>query len=136
VPLVARSLPSGKKKIGMIFARSTEVTDELLNAVGIDHSIPKAMAGFDWLEHSELEELWEESDPEKRVSALEEGIVKIARKLVSLNPDIGAIFFECTNMPPAARAVQEETSLPVFDVTTLVNLAYDAAVRKSFEGHL
>ena len=134
VPMISRSLPRSKKRVGILFARAGEVTDELLEISGIDESIPIAMAGFDWLPPSEVD--WKEQDPEKSLLNLERALVKVARKLVSKYHDIGALVFECTNMPPAARAVQEETGLPGFDVTTLINFVYNAVVRKSFEGHM
>ena len=63
-------------------------------------------------------------------------LVKLARILISKTPDVGALVFECTNMPPAAHAVQEETGLPIFDVTTLVRLAHNTMIRKRFDGYM
>ena len=59
-----------------------------------------------------------------------------AEKLVREHPEIGALVFECTNMPPFAAAVQKKTGLPVFDYTTLANYVYSALVRKPFHGFL
>ncbi len=38
-------------------------------------------------------------------------MVNVARRLVAEHPDIGAILFECTNMPPYAQAGQEAVGL-------------------------
>jgi Asp/Glu/hydantoin racemase len=37
-----------------------------------------------------------------------------SQRMVEAHPDIGAIVLECTNMPPAAMAIQHATGLPVF----------------------
>ena len=36
----------------------------------------------------------------------------MARRLVTEHPEIGAMVFECTNMPPYAADVQAATGLP------------------------
>jgi Asp/Glu/hydantoin racemase len=61
-------------------------------------------------------------------------MTSVAAKLVELHPEVGAIVLECTNMPPFARHVQDATSLPVFDVVTMVKYAYSAALRQRFRG--
>ncbi len=53
-----------------------------------------------------------------------------------MNPEIGAIVLECTNMPPYAKAIQEAVELPVFDIVTLTNWVYSAFVKKEFEGYM
>ena len=58
------------------------------------------------------------------VSKAENEIVKVAQTMVKENPDIGAIVFECTNMPPFKKAVQNAVQLPVFDIVTLTNYVF------------
>ncbi len=67
---------------------------------------------------------------------LEQGLVGIARQLVSENPEVGAILLECSDMPPYAWAVQNSVKLPVFDFTTLINWVYSAVVRRPFAGFI
>ena len=59
-------------------------------------------------------------------------LVKVAKKMISDHPEVGAIVSECTNMTPYAAAIQQETGLPIFDIYTLVNMVYQAVVRKDF----
>jgi len=134
VPLVSRTLAKDKK-VGIILDDGfSEVTKELLEAVGIDISIPIAIAGLDWLKS---EEKWsDELDSQKRLKKLEKNFTQVAKMLISKNPDVGAIVLECTNLPPAASAIQEETGLPVYDITTLINLAFNSVVRKKFTGYI
>jgi len=73
-----------------------------------------------------------ELDVEKSKSEL----VKVADRLVSENPDVGAIVLECTNMTPYAAAIQEKVDLPVFDIYTLVQMVHLAAVRTTFSGYM
>jgi Asp/Glu/hydantoin racemase len=48
--------------------------------------------------------------------------------MISDHPEVGAIVLECTNMPPYARAVQQATGLPVFDIVTLTHWVYRAFI--------
>jgi Asp/Glu/hydantoin racemase len=60
------------------------------------------------------------------VNAAREEHVRVARRLVSDHPEVGAIVLECTNMPPYTEDIQRETGLPVFDITSLVNMVHAA----------
>lgn len=62
-------------------------------------------------------------------------IVDTAKELVA-NHDIGSILLECTELPPAAHAVQKAVKLPVWDYTTLTNWVYLGALRRPFVGHM
>jgi hypothetical protein len=86
-----------------------------------------------------------EGQPNFRAAVVEEGgildtdlvepeVVAVAQGLVAERPDVGAILFECTDLCPYAAAVQNATGLPVFDVTTLINHALLALVRRPFTG--
>ena len=48
-------------------------------------------------------------------------MVKLAQDTVKANPDLRAIIFECTELPPYSDAVREATGLPVFDSITTSN---------------
>ena len=52
--------------------------------------------------------------------------MRVARRLVSDYPDVGALVLECTNMPPYTADIQRETGLPVFDIVSLVTLVHGA----------
>src|SRR5438132_1180962 len=60
------------------------------------------------------------------VDAAREEHVRVARRLVSDSPDVGAIVLECTNMPPYTPDIQRETGLPVFDIVSLVTMVHAA----------
>jgi Asp/Glu/hydantoin racemase len=63
-------------------------------------------------------------------------LVRVAKRMVSEHPDVGAIVLECTNMPPYAAAIQKEVHLPIFDIYTLVMMVYHAVVKKDFSGYM
>jgi hypothetical protein len=65
---------------------------------------------------------------------VEAEVAEVARGLVAEHSDIGAIVFECVDLPPYAHAVQEATGLPVYDITTLINHTLGALVRHRFTG--
>lgn len=135
VPLVSRLLGKGEK-VGIITFDSRELSKDHLEQAGIVESVPIAIFGLDMLP---AEMNWysiNELDPQKRLRIIEDRVVYAAKQLVSKNPDVGAIVFECSNLPPAAAAVQKETSLPVFDITTLLNWAYNSIVRERFTGFM
>lgn len=135
VPIVSRVI--GKdKKVGIITFDSRELSKEHLTRVGIDDSVPIAVFG---LENLPSERNWydiSEVKPHKRLELIEDRIVYASTKLIRENPNIGAILLECTNLPPAASAVQNATGLPVYDVITLLNWAYDTVVRYRFSGFI
>lgn len=131
VPMVSKMLGKNKR-VGIICSNSKCLTKTHLGKVGVDDSIHVAVAGVD--EH--WSSILGEDDPEERLIAFEKVLTKVARKLTSSNPDIGALVLECTNFPPGAAAVQEATGLPVFDIVTLIYMINDVINRKRYVGYM
>ncbi len=134
VPLVSRMI-GRKNKVGILASGRGALKDPFLRNVGIDESVPIAIAGME-----EMEEFPAVFNREERLvtdtKVLEKEVVTVAAKLVKENPDIGAIVLECSDMPPFAAAVQETVNLPVFDFITLINMVYLAVVKKRYEGFM
>jgi hypothetical protein len=55
---------------------------------------------------------------------VEREVVAAAHDLMARHPGIDTIVFECTNLPPYKKAVQDAVSLPVFDVLDLLKGFY------------
>lgn len=133
LPLVQKMLPEGKK-MGIITANGeifNKYKNDLLSCAGLDPSTPIVIRGM------ENEEGWSsivEVKPFLDQEKIENEVVEVAKRMVSENTDIGAIIFECHNLPPYGKAVQDATSLPVFDILTLVNMVYGAIVKKRYTG--
>jgi Asp/Glu/hydantoin racemase len=128
VPVVSRVI-GNHRKVGIMTVDSRILTEEHLRRVGIDKSTPFTIHGL------EQEGLFvDEVEPLERLKALENVMVPAAQRMVRNDPDIAAIVYECTLMPPTSAAVQEATGLPVFDVITLIKWAYSAVVQRRYNG--
>jgi len=148
VPLVLRVI--GKdKKVGILTESSEYLLKDnckVLRGCGIDAESPRIV--IRGMEESEYYDVWlmqfgggelERGDLEEwevrkleigefNVQKVEQAIVSVAEKMVSENPDIGAIVLECTEMPLYAEAIRKATGLPVFDSVSLVKYVYAATV--------
>ncbi|MEL7150100.1 MAG: aspartate/glutamate racemase family protein [Pseudomonadota bacterium] len=60
------------------------------------------------------------NEPELDVAAARSDNVAAAKRLLSDNPDLGAIVLECTNMVPYAADIRTVTGLPVFSIESFV----------------
>jgi hypothetical protein len=66
------------------------------------------------------------------IDLVEKEMVAAAQALVEMEPNLGAVILECTNMPPFAHIVRRVTALPVYDVYTLIRHTVGAMLRKPF----
>ena len=122
VPLVHRMLPPGQR-IGIMTVNASTLGPEHLAGAGIDADVPLAVAGLETEKEFTRVLLGDEMDFDPEIAREEH--VRVARRLVSEHPDIGAIVLECTNMPPYTADIQRETGRPVFDIVSLVRLMHD-----------
>ena len=123
VPLIHRMLPPGRR-VGILTVNAGGLADEHFRGAGIGGEIPLAVAGLEG--EKEFTRVLLGDEAELDVDQAREEHVRVARRLVTDHPDIGAIVLECTNMPPYAPDVQRVTGLPVFDIVSLVSLAHGA----------
>jgi hypothetical protein len=70
------------------------------------------------------------------VAKVEAEVVDVARRLVENHPDIGALVFECSDLPPFASAVQAAVELPIFDFISLINMIYTVVVKQPYPGFM
>jgi len=131
LPFVSRLLKPGES-VGIITANSQTLTGRHLEIATGGANIPFAIAGmeaqpyfYDAI-HAEKGEL--------DFPRVEAEVVEVSKRLVQEHPDVKAILFECTDLPPYAAAVQEQLDMPVFDFTTLINYVFSALVRRRFQG--
>ncbi len=123
VPLVHRMLPPGRR-VGVMTVSAATLGPEHLAGAGVGPEVPLVVAGMEG--EKEFTRVLLGDEPELDVDLARDEHVRVARRLVSEHPDVGAIVLECTNMPPYAADVQRETGRAVFDITTLVRMAHDA----------
>jgi Asp/Glu/hydantoin racemase len=129
LPIVAAMLGPNVKIGVMASSRRNLKAQHLALAGGAD--IPIALATMDGCPHFRAGMDGQDGLDFDKVEA---EVAEVARALAAEHPDIGAIVFECVDLPPYAHAVQEATGLPVFDITTLIGLAQGALVRRRFVG--
>jgi hypothetical protein len=54
-------------------------------------------------------------------ATLQREVLEAADRMVRADTSIGALVLECTNLAPYSRDIARLTSLPVFDMVTLVH---------------
>jgi len=125
VPLISRGLKKGQK-VGIITV-STELftrwDNKLLRECGIDESTPVVIAGM--AESQYAGAFWSQLKPSFDEKELEQALVHVAEEMIAVNPDVGTIVLECTEMPPYSTAVRQATGLPVFDTVDMVKCVYN-----------
>lgn len=129
LPMVAAML-GPRKRIGIMASSRRNLKAEHLVLAGAA-DLPVAIATMDGRPHFRA---GMSGEGDLDFDKVEAEVAEVARGLVAEYPDIGAIVFECVDLPPYAHAVQEATGLPVYDITTLVNHTLGAVVRRRFAG--
>jgi hypothetical protein len=127
-PMIERMLPAGKR-VGILTINRDALTDAHLAAVGVDRTTPIAGMPADSLFRRVFTDQVQSSEDDFRT--LEREMVEAAAALVAEHPEVGAIVFECTNMPPFAAAVRKATGLPVFDVVGMLRWFIGAIEQQS-----
>ena len=130
MPLVYKMLPPGKI-VGVMTVNSDTLTEEFFAAAGAS-GIPKAVIGMQT--EQEFTNFMREDRQIVDIDKCREEHIRIAKRLATENPNVGAIVLECTNMPPYSKDIQEVTGLPVFDIVTLVNWVYNSLVKREVDG--
>jgi len=134
VPMVSQMIGKAKR-VGIITAGENHLKGPFLENVGINPSIPIAVDGMaDKEEFSQT--IVFEKKPEMDVPKVEAEVVDVAQRLVENYPDIGALVFECSDLPPFAGAVQAAVNLPIFDFISLINMVYTAVVKQPYLGFM
>ena len=123
-----------KQKIGIITADSKSLTPGHFISVGVNKEIPLLIGGME--DQKEFREAILEEKGTLDSDLIEGEVVGVAKKLITENPDIGALVLECSDLPPYAHAIQKEVNLPIFDFTTMVQYVHTALVRKEFQGFM
>lgn len=127
VPVVERMLARGKRA-GILTINKAALTARHLEAVGVDPTTPIVGMPENSLFRRVFTDKIEPSEAD--FSVLEKEMVEAARLLTANYPEVGAIVFECTNMPPFAKAVGAATGLPVFDVVGMIRWFANAIQRQ------
>ena len=121
VPLVHKMLGSDSC-IGIITADEDSLTEDHLEAVGIDSSIQLVITGVQDTES--FSQVRDNPEAELNVEKFRSEVVDVASHLIKQKENIKAIVLECTDLPPFSEDIREMSGLPVFDIVTLTNWIY------------
>ena len=109
-------LPPGRR-VGILTISATSLTANHLGAVGVPAGTPV----WGVADGCEFQRVILNDEPELDVARAEKDLVEAAVAFQTHHPELGAILFECTNMPPYKASVREATGLPVFSIESCLN---------------
>jgi hypothetical protein len=130
LPLVQSTL-GPERSVGVLTAHSGRLSEAHLKAAGRMDGGRVTVLGLEDQPHFVEGVLT--SGGRYHEEGIRREVVSAALRLVEVDPAVGAIVLECTNLPPFARDIQEAVGLPVYDITTLVRMAHEAQFRKRFD---
>ncbi len=134
VPLVSHLLRPDQK-VGIMTVNAAALGEAHFNGVGwSSQDYPVVIVGME--DEPLFTRVFAENRLEFDVDQMETDMVNVAKRLVAEHPAVGAIVFECTNMPPYTHAVQKAVGLPVFHIFHLIDLVYQSFHCKPFEGFM
>lgn len=117
VPFVLRTLKRGKK-VGIISANASVMTERHLLNVGITKEMPVVLYGMEEKPEFSSSVLGEKGTMDTDV--VEREILEVCDLMLAEHPDVAAIQLECSDLPPFSAAVHRHTRLPVFDFITMI----------------
>ncbi|WP_201841793.1 hypothetical protein [Microvirga zambiensis] len=119
VPLVANTLPPGRK-VGILTYDANKLAEHHFAAAGwSSEEIAVSIAG---IEGSESWRQFAEPTPVIPPALLINDVMAAAKSLLSADPAVAALVFECAGFPLAAETVRLETGLPVADYVSLARM--------------
>ena len=134
LPTMLTCLPK-RKKVGVITANGPVLEESpAIENCGVSPQDKKERIVIQGAEGPEFNKVLNQTGEPFNVLKLEQEIVAAASKIVERDSNIGGILLECTELPPAAAAVQNAVRLPVYDYTTMINWIQDGSVRRPFTG--
>lgn len=134
LPWIAAMLSPGRK-IGVLTADQSSLTDKLLQNCGISEELKQRIVVKDLRNAPEFSCILE-GRGEFDNGRVEQEVVGAALEILEKYPETGAILLECSDMPPYAYAVQAAVKLPVFDFTTLIRWLHASVCQKPYEGFI
>lgn len=122
------------KRVGIISADKSQLSQEHLTKSGIAPDTPIALGGMETC--SPFRQAIFYPDGTLDDDAIRAGVVAVATELQAQHADLGAILLECSDLPPYAVDVQRATGLPVFDFIAMINYVHQTFVRRPYQGYL
>ena len=121
-----------QKKLGIITAAGRRLKEpHFLDASGIDEIMPFVIGELDTCSEF-MDCIRFQRKMEMDTVRFQQQVVQIAKDMIDKDPAIGAFLLECSDIPPFAAAISEETGLPVFDFIAMADLMYRALVPRTY----
>lgn len=133
IPFIRQILPE-KQKIGILTANAGVLTQEHFTAAGVSSLQGLVIQGLE--EFTEFREAILEEKGTLDSTRMEKEVITAAQYLINKDSDIGALLFECSDLPPFAHSVQQAVHLPVFDFNTMIRYVYTSVVQHEYTGHM
>ena len=127
VKMVSDMLPANKC-VGILTISANILGEHHFRGVGIEH-VKKIVCGMDG---THFHDVFTDRSPHFDQEQATRDMVSAAQQMVEKYPEVGAIVFECTNMPPYARAVADAVQLPVYDIITLTNYVMSGILKTPY----
>jgi hypothetical protein len=135
VPMIRRMI-NPTQKVGIVTADKPSLGKKHFQSVGIEEMKGLVIEGMEnepaWVKRREFRT----GDSALLRTEVEKAVVKVSTQMIQNNPEVAAIVFECTNLPPFANAVQQATGKPVFDIVTLTKYVYSTLLRENYHGQM
>lgn len=112
------------RKLGILTASGAALDDSLLRQAGVSDP-GRVVVGDLENQPSFREAVLDRTGDYDRVAIekeIEKETVGVAASLIKENPEITALLFECTVLPPFSRAVARSVGVPVFDAISLIDV--------------
>ncbi|WP_298921833.1 aspartate/glutamate racemase family protein [uncultured Roseobacter sp.] len=131
VPL-AFQMAGGSAPAGILTADANALTPDHLRAVGAEQ-IPVVVQGLEESDEFAAVILRNERTS-MDLAKVEREVLDAAQALIRKSPKMKSLVLECTDLPPYAARIQETLKLPVFDLTTLAEMAHNVVTRHRYTG--
>jgi len=130
VPFLQQGL-GREQKLLAVFASGPAYTELLREQCNItDNDRLQVISLADCQRWSELSN----ADYAMDVAAFSDEIVEHVASQV--DPTVGSVVLQCSDLPPFAAAFQQRLGLPVFDMTNLIRWLHSAVARREFSGFM
>ena len=128
IPLIAGFLPPSQK-IGLITGDTSILKSPHLEAAGAD---PDRLVIRGMENSAEFNRVVINRGQKLDIDAMQAGVLTAAEDLFRSGEDIGAVVLECTNLITFRSDIQQQFSVPVFDLVSLIEFFADGYRTRNF----
>lgn len=115
----AQTIVGSKGKVAILTANANDLKEEHFARANITNR--ENLVVLSMHDQPEWSRLYNDPNGENfNLDAVANEVLNVVRKGLEKNPEIGAVVFECTDLPPFASRVREELGLPVFDFNSMM----------------